>query len=120
MGSVAAGMGAGPEISKVSGIESAGEEFMKTVFRLRPNEVGTAFNAPQTIVYVVRPTEFTPDYSERWKQFQSEPFVRYAAVAQMDQNAVVRAWFDEIKRDAGFQWAEGRDPQLLVEREREE
>ena len=57
-----------------------GEHFMKTVFGLEPGNVGVAFNAPETVVYVVRPSQFTPSYEVRWKLFEVDDFSKYASV----------------------------------------
>ena len=51
-----------PRRSSIEGIEMPGQDFMRTVFHLQPEQVAAAFNEPQTIAYVVRLAEFTPSY----------------------------------------------------------
>ena len=80
---------------------------MATVFQLEPGQAGVAFNAPETVVYVVRPSEFTPSYEVRWKLFLADSFTTYAAAGVTDQSRVLNAWFEEIKKSAGFEWGPG-------------
>jgi hypothetical protein len=95
-----------PRISPVSGVPMAGETFMKTVFQLEPGQVGVAFNAPQTVVYVIRPSEFT-SYETRWRLFVHNDFGEYAAAGAAEQQQIGQAWLEEIKKSAGFEWGPG-------------
>jgi hypothetical protein len=97
-------------LSSVAGVEMAGEDFMHTVFGLEPGQVGTAFNAPKTIVYVVRPGEFSPEYKVRLDQFKVDDFSKYAAVGSRERQQVMQAWFKNIQTTAGFKWTPGHDP----------
>ena len=72
-------------LSAVDGVDMPGWDFMREVFGLEPGQVGVAFNAPKTFVYVVRPTEFTPSYEVLRAQFETEPFGKYAAAGQEDR-----------------------------------
>ncbi len=94
------------QISDVEGVDFAGGEFMRTVFRLEPGEVGAEMNAPQTMAYVIRLIEFSPPYNTIWEWFKVDDFRKYSAVAQGDQNQMYRAWLDEIKTAAGFKWTD--------------
>ena len=38
----------------------AGDEFMSTVFHLKPDQIGVAMNAPETVAYVIRLTDVQP------------------------------------------------------------
>jgi hypothetical protein len=95
-------------ISAVAGVPMAGDDFMATVFQLEPGQVGVAFNAPETVVYVVRPSEFTHSYEVRWKLFLADSFATYADVGMADDLKVLEAWNEEIKKSAGFEWGPGR------------
>jgi len=86
------------------GVDFAGGEFMRTVFRLKPGEVGLAMNNPQTVAYVIRLIEFSPPYEAIWEQFQVDGFRKYEAVAREDRNQIVRSWLIEIKANARFEW----------------
>ena len=94
-------------LSPVAGVNMAGDDFMATVFQLEPGQAGVAFNTPETVVYVVRPSEFTPSYEVRWKLFLADSFTTYAAAGVTDQSRVLNAWFEEIKKSAGFEWGPG-------------
>ncbi|MEN6451571.1 MAG: hypothetical protein ABFC96_13850, partial [Thermoguttaceae bacterium] len=95
------------ELSSVEGVDMAGWEFMREVFGLQPDQVGVAFNAPKTVVYLVRPAEFTPSYDLRWSQFKTEPYERYANAGLFDRRELYQAWLGEIKRSVGFAWGPG-------------
>ena len=80
------------------------------VFYGRPSfgwrgKAGVAFNAPQTVVYVVRPSQFNPSYDVRWAMFPIEDFSKYASVGQEDQIRTYQAWLKELKASAGFDGA---------------
>jgi hypothetical protein len=96
-----------PRLSPVAGVPMAGEDFMTTVFQLEPGQADVVFNNPQTLVYVVRPSEFTPSYEVRWKLFLYDSFPTYAAAGSPDERKVFQAWGEEIKESAGFEWGPG-------------
>lgn len=100
-------------ISTVPGLEYAGGEFMRTVFRLEPGRIGVAMNAPKTIAYVVRPREFSPSHEVLWKEFEVDDFAKYAPAASDDQQQILRAWIDEIQASAGVEWK--RKPDRMME-----
>ncbi len=101
-----------PEISAVEGVDIAGDEFMRTVFRLEPGEVGAAMNAPQTAAYAVRLIEYSPSYKVLWEWFKVDDFRKYSAVAEGDQNQMYRAWINEIRTTAGFKWTDEHKKRL--------
>ncbi len=94
-------------ISPVADVPMAGDDFMSTVFQLEPGQTDVAFNIPETVVYVVRPSEFTPLYKVRWLTFLADSFGTYSAAGGPDQLRVLRAWGEEIKKSAGFEWGPG-------------
>jgi hypothetical protein len=106
-------------ITRVAGIDMPGDAFMQTVFRLDPGHVGVAFNSPQTMVYVVRPSEFLASYDVRWIDFKATSFDNYVAASAEDENRIYRAWFDDLKKSAGFEWGPGHKADLTTERETE-
>ena len=91
-------------LTAVEGVEIAGPEFMKTVFGLEPGKVGSAMNAPQTIVYVVQVKEFSPSYDELWSQFQKTDFRMYGSILQQEFASKSRAWLVDLQNQADFQW----------------
>jgi hypothetical protein len=88
----------------VTGVEVAGQEFMQTVFGLTPGEVGVAKNHPETIVYVVRVTEFSPPYNELFDKFKREPIDKYISTGMFDLQPVTSSWRENIKKSAGLKW----------------
>ncbi len=103
-------MGSAPgaaRISNVTGIDFAGEDFMRVTFRLKQDEVGVAFNEPKTIAYVIRLTALNPSQNVLWKEFEVDDFNKYAPAAQSDRQQMMRAWLEEIKKSTGFELAPG-------------
>lgn len=93
-----------PRISAVPHVEMAGEEFMETVFRMEPGQVGVAFNQPQTVAYVIRLKAFEPSQEVLWKMFLAERYEDYSSAAIFDQHKIRSAWMEQIKRSIGFRW----------------
>jgi hypothetical protein len=103
-------------LSSVADVEMAGEEFMRAVFALEsPGQVAAAFNAPKTIVYVVRLTSFSPAFEVRKADFETTDFSKYAAVGRADQRQIHQAWLKAIQTSAGFEWTPGHDPNRPME-----
>ena len=103
-------------MSNVAGVEFAGQEFMDAVFQLKPDETGAALNAPQTVAYVIRVTEFYPTHTVLWKLFEVDDYSKYAPAGQADNWQIQQAWLDEIKRSAGFKLTPGRKLDQLPDR----
>lgn len=110
-GNLAMGSAQRAVLSQVPEIDMAGQEFMKAVFGLQESgEVAAAFNAPQTVVYVVRLKDFSPAYSVLWDIFEVENFRSYASAGAEELQQTQRAWLEEIRKSAGFEWAKGYKP----------
>ena len=92
-------------LSTVDGVDAAGQDFMKAVFSLTAGQLDVAMDEPQTTAYVIRMVELTPDAKDLLKEFEeSDIWNRYALMAFQDQQEIERAWNEEIKASAGFQW----------------
>jgi len=98
-----------PRLSNVGGIDSPGEEFMRTVFSLDQGEVGVAFNQPKSVAYLIQVIEVDPPRDALWAMFTSEPYTTYASVAVAEQRRIYWAWLDELQKSAGLKWE--RPPQ---------
>jgi len=103
-GNVPLGSASNARLSTVSGIEFAGNEFMQEVFKLEPGQVGVAMNAPKSIAYVLRVTEFNPSYKVRWKQFEVDDFSKYASAGQGDRQQIAQDWLKALQTSAGLKW----------------
>jgi hypothetical protein len=99
-------------LSNISGVDMAGEEFMRAVFSLAKDQSGAALNAPETVAYVIRLTALSPSRDVLWKQFEVDDFSKYAPVAQNDRARINRAWLDEIRSSAGFEWMRKPDQKM--------
>ena len=108
-GNVPLGSSSNADRSQVTGVDNAGEEFMRTVFHLEPGQIGVAPNAPQNVAYVIQLSGFSPSHEVLWKEFEVDDFSKYAPVAMEDQQRIIRAWLDEIKSSAGVEWKRKAD-----------
>lgn len=103
-------MGTGlPSLSQVAGVEAAGAKFMRSVFSLQVGETGVAVNAPESVVYVVRIVDQTPDNETLRKRFIETgitPETFFMASAERQQ--VLTDWFNDVEREMRVTWI--RDP----------
>jgi hypothetical protein len=89
-----------PRLTNLSGVDKAGEDFMRTVFRLEPGSTGVAMNQPETIVYVIQAISFEPSEQDFHRVFLSE----MAAAAQKGYGTLGATAFDsERARLAKYQ-----------------
>jgi hypothetical protein len=93
-----------PVISEVSGVEMAGEEFMRTVFSLVPGEVGVAMNKPQTVAYVIRLVESVPSFEKLWADFERDRDANYLVAAAEQRRELWKKWYAEIDALVGVKW----------------
>lgn len=93
-----------PRISQVKGVDRPGEEFMRTVYQLRPGEVGVAMNHPQTEVYVVRLVETQPPEDILWQQFTTDPGRLYLIAGSDEMVRGYAKLVEHIRQQANFQW----------------
>ena len=102
-------------LSTVEGVQMPGWDFMREVFSLERGQVSVAFNAPKTIAYVVRPSEFTPSYETLRTEFETEPYGMYVMASRKDYDDMREAWLDEIKKSVGFAWGPGHRSERLAD-----
>jgi len=92
-----------PRISQVKGVDRPGEEFMRTVFRLKPGEIGVAMNHPQRVVCIIRLVESQPSDDILWQQFITDPGRLYLVAAQYDTASVLGRLMEHVRRECDFQ-----------------
>src|SRR5690606_24858344 len=63
------GFGMQPFMGNVPELDNVGEAFMRQVFTSELDQWGVAPNSPETVFYVVRPTEFSPSTDELHQRF---------------------------------------------------
>ncbi|HRX79774.1 MAG TPA: hypothetical protein P5307_11975 [Pirellulaceae bacterium] len=98
--------GAGaPTLSQVDGVEAAGNEFMRSVFRLKQGEVGVAVDQPEKMVYVVRIAAETPS-----EDMLKEQFLASGVTPEMSQIAFVEIedvwqnWYKDLEKEMNVKW----------------
>ena len=110
-GSLPMGSGA-PMLNSVEGVEFTGHEFMRAVFALKPGEVGTAANAPQTVVYVVRLAAESPDEELRRKQFIEGGLTgEISFLARVELQTFLSQWYRDLEKEMELHW--NRPPQAV-------
>ncbi|HEY2827973.1 MAG TPA: hypothetical protein VGJ04_10265, partial [Pirellulales bacterium] len=102
-----------PELTQVSGVEQAGNEFMKAVFALRPGEIGVGVNEPQTVYYVVQVESEEPPIDDLRQEFMTKmgsetAWAPYAAIGAEENIGLAPAWLKQVKNEYGFQLAPGQ------------
>ena len=103
-------MGGSPTLSSVDQVEHAGMEFMRSVFKLKVGDVGTAVNQPKTVVYVVRVQSESPSEEALREQFlQTGNSSELQQIAFFDKMDVRRDWIESIRRELNVKWE--RQPQ---------
>lgn len=96
-----------PRLTEVPGVETPGEDFMETVFRLGEGKTGVAFNAPKTVAYVVKVTSLEPSLPVLRETFAVESprqAQNFFALAQADNFEATRNWLEDVREDAGLHW----------------
>ncbi len=93
-----------PQYSEVVGIPGAGEDFMRAIFALKPNEIGLAPDRAKATIYVVRLVEYSPSDSVLWDMFVADDYRGYAMVARYDQLEVGSRWREQVRSEAGLKW----------------
>jgi len=99
-----------PKLTEIPGIVDAGNTFMQKVFSLHVGDVGVAFNNPETIAYVVRPTSFQPTTKLLEELFMLTPLQQYSAAAAFDRQEMLFAWNEAIQKEADLDWKRPADP----------
>ncbi len=110
-GSLPMGSGA-PMLNSVERVEFPGHEFMRAVFTLKPGEVGTAGNSPQTVVYVVRLAAESPDEEVRRKQFIEGGLTsEISFLARVELQTFLSQWYRDMEKEMELHWS--RPPQAM-------
>jgi hypothetical protein len=100
-------------LTKVSGVEQAGSDFMKTVFALKEGQTGVAANLPENVYYVVQIESEEPGLDKLHDEFladMSNPMAAqvYAVVGANDNAGQGLAWLNELKDEFGYKLAPGQ------------
>jgi hypothetical protein len=93
-----------PTLSEVEGVVDGGYDFMRAVFNLHAGDVGSAFNNPQTIAYVIRVNSFEPSLTVLHERFLATPLPLYSAAAAFDRQKMIVSWNQAVLREAKLEW----------------
>lgn len=98
--------GTPPSLSDPEGLVMAGEELMRTVFALEPEQAGVAFNEPQTICYALRVVGLEPPVAELREKFLAakDEQRRISMVAQAAFSDAFSAWMEQLETKHGLEW----------------
>lgn len=91
-------------LGEVKGVDTPGEDFMKFVSQLAPNEVGVAPNFPQSVSYVVRLTKV-----DGTEESQRMLFARFGHIMTRDleenaQRTKLLAYLKSVEESADVHW----------------
>ena len=94
-------MGNVPELDRV------GEAFMRQVFTSERDKWGVAPNMPETVYYVVKPTEFSPSTDELHQRFaQASQRMQIMSLAVEETIQIRDGHYEALDRRTGFKWNE--------------
>ncbi|MFM8891843.1 MAG: hypothetical protein ACKOTB_09540, partial [Planctomycetia bacterium] len=98
--------GAGPSLSQPESLSMPGEEFMRAVFSLEPEETVVAFNEPKTVCYAIRLAAFEPPTKDLQDRFLAGRANRQAIgmVAQREASTAFRGLIEGMERRLGLAW----------------
>ena len=101
------GFGMQPFMGNVPELDSVGEAFMRQVFTSELDRWGVAANSPETVFYVVRPTEFSPSTDELHQRF-SQLIQRFqASTLAVEEVLQIRdGFYEALDKRTGFRWNE--------------
>ncbi len=93
-----------PELSELPGVDTPGDDFMRTVFTLQPPQAGAALNGPQTVAYVVQVANFAPADVVLRESFMVAPYRTYMGAGLNDERDLVQNWIAQLEKEAGLDW----------------
>jgi hypothetical protein len=101
-----------PTISQPSGLFMPGEEFMRAVFSLDPEQTAVAFNEPQTVCYCVRLVSLEPPVTELRDRFlaKRDDQAALAMAAQLELSEAFSTWIDGLEKRHILEWK--RQPRM--------
>ena len=102
------GMGGGgqPQLSEIAGVDKIGNDFMKSVFAIPANGVGTATNQPQTIIYVVRILDVNRDFKQLNQDFVDGQRRGVMEISRQEQQGIAFGLFDDLRREMKVDWGD--------------
>ena len=102
--------GGSPSLGKVDGVETPGNEFMETVFRLKEGEVGVALDQPETHAYVVRIAKEAMSESDRRSRFMIGRTNELFDLSLLENREIYVQWITDVRSQMKVEWR--RPPRL--------
>lgn len=89
--------------AEVPELDAVGDAFMRAVFTTEVGQYAVAPNDPQSVYYVVTPTEFQPDEERLREQFR-QPQQRFMAqlLGSEDARNLIRGYLQSVDTRTGF------------------
>ncbi len=101
------GFGMRAYIGNVPELDNVGDDFMRQVFTAERDKWGVAANQPETVYYVVRPTEFSPSTDELHQRFmQLSQRMQAFALARDETTKIQSGYYEALDKRNGFKWNE--------------
>jgi len=90
-------------VANVPKLDAVGEQFMREVFTSEVGSFSVAANDPESVYYVVKPTEFQPEMATLQEQFR-QPQQRFMAqlLGNDDARNIVRGFYESVDERTGF------------------
>ena len=97
-------------IGNVPELDSVGEEFMKTVFAAESGQWVIAANQPESVIYLVRPSEFQPSMEELRRRFlQPQERIMATFIESGPMQSIRDGFIQGIDERTSFEMLEERE-----------
>lgn len=101
------GFGMRASMGNVEELDRVGDAFMRQVFMSERGKWGVAPNMPETVFYVVRPTEFSPSTDELYQRFSQAAQRMQTMSLAVEQALRIRdGHYEALDERTGFEWNE--------------
>lgn len=101
------GTGIRPFIPDVPELDNVGEKFMRAVFATPVGQYGVGPNNPETVYYVVKPTDIQPPTEELRTRFMQQDQRRGTTeLAFQDASQIYGGWATAFEDRIGLEWNE--------------
>lgn len=93
------------EPSIVPRLDSVGESFMARVFSAEEGQAVVAPNNGETVFYVVRLEQFSPDMNDLQERFNADPIKSGAiTLARQESDMMVINWYENLEQELNVEW----------------
>ncbi|TWT65316.1 hypothetical protein [Allorhodopirellula solitaria] len=90
--------------AEVPELDAVGDDFMRAVFTTKVGQYAVAANDPQTVYYVVTPTEFQPEMDLLREQFrQPQQRIMAQMLGSQDARKLIGGYLQSVDRETSFE-----------------